>query len=46
MIRAVNLGPTPTATQEQENTADIIDFERVKALRPGSTITTRSYTPI
>lgn len=35
MNRAVNLGPTPTATQEQENTADIIAFERVKALRPG-----------
>lgn len=35
MNRAVNLGPTPTATQDQENSADILDFERVKALRPG-----------
>ena len=34
MNRAVNLGPTPAATQEQR-TADILAFERVKALPPG-----------
>ena len=42
MNRAVNLGPTPTATQDQERqTADILDFERVKALPPGP----RPYDP-
>jgi RecA-family ATPase len=41
MNRTSNLGPTPSATQEQRRSAEIIDFALVQSLTPGP----KAYNP-